>query len=161
LLDNLAHFDIVGISDKLETLLARVDHSLGQLNFAEINAGITNLLTSANRVVGSTDLTNAIALARQTLDEAKTLIHRIDGRVDSLADSVTNTLHDAQKALADLRVAVQTVSDLLGPDSSIPSDLRQTLQELSTASRAITDLAEFLERNPNSLLTGRKRPKAP
>jgi paraquat-inducible protein B len=61
--------------------------------------------------------------------------------------------------LADLRVAVQTISDLLGPDSAIPSDLRQALQELSTASQAITDLAAFLERNPNALLTGKKRPK--
>jgi hypothetical protein len=41
-------------------------------------------------------------------------------------------------------------------DSTIPSDLRQALQELGNASRAVADLAEFLERNPK-LVVGRKK----
>ena len=52
----------------------------------------------------------------------------------------------------------RNVSDLLGPDSAIPPDLKQTLEELSNVCRAVADLAEFLQRNPNALLTG-KRPK--
>jgi paraquat-inducible protein B len=159
LLANLAHFDIPGLSDKLNALLGRLDTSLAQLNFAEINMGVTNLLASANRVVISPDLTNSLTGLRQTLDDARTLLKRIDGRVDSLADGATNTLHEAQKTLADLRVAVQNVSGLIGPDSSVPSDLRAALQELSNASRSIAELAQFLERNPNTLITGRKRPK--
>src|SRR5262245_41683300 len=47
LLANLAHLDVRGLSDKLNGLLARIDTSLSQLNFADINAGITNLLGGA------------------------------------------------------------------------------------------------------------------
>jgi paraquat-inducible protein B len=133
--------------------------ALGQLDMADINAGVTNLLGSANRLVTSSDLTNAVASLRQALDKAGTLVKRIDGRVDPLADSATNTLYDAQKALADLRVALQSVSGLLGQDSSVPSDVTQALQDLGNASRAVANLAQFLQRNPNTLLTGRKRPK--
>jgi paraquat-inducible protein B len=159
LLANLAHLDIPGLSEKLNALLSRLDTSLGQLNIPEINAGLTNLLISANRVMTSPDLTNSLTSLKQALDESKTLLKRIDGRVDSLADSATNTLHDAQATLADLRIAIQNVSGLIGPDSSVPSDLRAALQELGSASRAIAQLAEFLERNPNTVLTGRKRTK--
>ena len=159
LLSNLAHFDLAGLSDRLNVLLTRLDASLAQLNVAEINAGVTNLLVSANRLVTSPDITNSLASLRRTLDDAGALLKRIDGRVDTLADGATHTLEDAQKTLADLRVAIQGVSGLLGPDSAIPSDLRQALQALSSAGRAIADLAEFLERNPNTLLTGKKRPK--
>ena len=159
LLANLAHLDIRGLSEKLNGLLTRLDTSLGQLNVAEINAGVTNLLGAANRLVTTPDLTNSLASLRQTLDQAGALVKRIDDRVDSLADSVTNTLYDAQKTLADLRIGIRNVSDLIGPDSAIPSDLKQTLEELSNASRAVADLAEFLDRNPNALLTGKKPPK--
>ncbi len=159
LLANLAHFDARGISEKLNTLLARIDSSLSQLDFPGINAGVTNLLGTANRVIMSPDLTNSFTSLRQTLDQAKVVLKRIDDRVDPLADSLTNTLHDAQKTLADLRIGVQSVSDLLGPDSALRPNLNQALEELSNAGRAVADLAEFLERNPNSLLTGRKRPK--
>jgi hypothetical protein len=52
----LAHFDIAGLSDKLNSVLNRLDTSLSELNVRDINAGVTNLLTSANRMVASADL---------------------------------------------------------------------------------------------------------
>jgi phospholipid/cholesterol/gamma-HCH transport system substrate-binding protein len=159
LLSNLAHLDVGRLQDNLNHLLTHVDTSLGQLDVAGINAGVTNLLGSANRLVTSDDLTNSLAALRQTLVHADTLVRRIDGRIDPLADGVTNTLYDAQKTMAGLRVAIQNVSDILGPDSAFRPDLMQALEQLSNAGRAVSDLAEFLKRNPNALLTGRKPPK--
>ena len=159
LLANLAHLDIRGVSEKLNSLLARLDTSLSELSIPDINAGITNLLWSANHLVNAPDITNSFTALRQTLEDTRELVKRIDGRVDALADSVTNTLFDAQKALADLRVGLRNVSDLLGPDSAFRPDLRQALEELSNAGRTVSDLAEFLKRNPNAVLTGTKRPK--
>jgi paraquat-inducible protein B len=159
LLANLARFDLPGLSDKLSAIFTRLDDSLAHLDIPEINAGVTNLLRAANGLVTSSDLTNALVSLRQTLNTAGTLIKRIDDRVDPLVDGANKTLDDARKTLADLRKGIQSVSALLGPDSGIPFDLRQTLEELGHASRAIAELAEFLERNPNSLLTGRKQSK--
>ncbi len=159
LLANLAQVDVRGLSDKLNGLLGRVDTSLGQLNVAEINAGVTNLLDAANRLLATPDLANTITAARRTLDNAQTLLKRVDGRVDPLADSITKTLTDAQMTLADTRVAVRHASDLMGPDSAFRPDLIQALEELGEAGRDISDLAKFLERNPNALLMGKKRLK--
>jgi paraquat-inducible protein B len=159
LLANLAHVDVRGLSDKLSGLLTRVDTGISQLNFAEINAGVTNLLDSANRVVTAPDLTNSFTTFRQALSQAEVLLKRVDGRVDPLVDSVTNTLFDAQKTLADVRVAVGNVSDLLGPDSALRPDLVQALEQVGEAGREVADLAELLKRNPNALLAGKKRPK--
>jgi paraquat-inducible protein B len=159
LLASLDRVDLGGLSEKLSALLSRADTSLSQLNVAEINAGVTNLLGSANRVVTTPDLTNSFTHLRQALSQAEVVLKRVDGRVDPLADSLTNTLFDAQTTLAGLRTAVRHVSDLLSPDSAIPPDLQQALEQLSNAGRAIADLAGFLERNPNALLAGRKLPK--
>jgi paraquat-inducible protein B len=159
LLANLAHVDVRGLSEKLNGLLTRVDTTLSELHMAEINAGLTNLLGSANHVVTTPDLTNSFRALRQTLAQAEGLLKHVDGRVDPLADSLTKTLTDAQMTLADARVAVRHVSDLLGPDSAFRPDLIQALEELGEAGRDVSDLAKFLERNPNALLTGKKRPK--
>ena len=159
LLANLSQVDVRGLSENVNRLVVRLDSSLGQLNVAEINAGLTNLLGAANQLVTSPNLTNSLASLRQMLDQAGSLLKRIDGRVDPLADSVTNALYDAQKTLGDLRVAIQNVSALIAPDSAIPSDLRQALEDVGNASRSVADLAQFLQRNPNALLTGRKHRK--
>ena len=159
LLANLSQVDVHGLSENVNRLVVRLDNSFSQLNVAEINAGLTNLVGAANQLVRSPNLTNSLASLRQMLDQAGSLLKRIDGRVDPVADSVTNTLYDAQKTLAGLRFAIRNVSDLIDPDSAIPSDLRQALEDLGNAGREVADLAEFLHRNPSSLLTGRKQPK--
>ena len=159
LLADLAHVDLAGLSAQLGGTLRRVDVMLGQLDVPAINTGVTNLLASANQLVATRDLTNCIAGLRRTLGQAETLLKRVDGRVDSTADSVTNALYDAEKTLAGLRFAIQNVSTLIAPDSTIPSDLKQALEELGNAGRAAADLAEFLQRNPSTLLTGRKQRK--
>lgn len=159
LLANLEHFDLPGISAKLTALLSHLDTSLGHLDLPQINAGVTNLLGAANHLLTTPDLTNSIAAARRTLETAQALLARIDGRVDPLADNLTNTLCEAQKTLADVRRGAQHLSDLLGPENSFGSDFTQALEQLGNAGRAVADLAEFLQRNPNALLAGRKKPK--
>ena len=159
LLSNLAKFDAGALLHKVSTLTARLDTSFGQLDIPQINAGVTNLLGAANQLIAAPDLTNSLGAIRRTMNSAEALLKRIDGRVDPLADNVTNTLYQAQEAFADLRRGLQNLTGLLGPDAVFRSDLAQALGELGNASRAVADLAEFLEHNPNALLTGRKRPK--
>ncbi len=156
LLAELSHMDVSGLSKKLSHLLAHLDDSLGELDVASINEGVTNLLLSANRFVTDSNLTNAVASLRDTLDQAKTLVKRIDGRVDPLANSANDTLAELRKTLGHLRVGLQNVSNLIGSDSTLGPELTKALQDLGAASRSITDLADFLQRHPNSLLTGRK-----
>jgi paraquat-inducible protein B len=159
LLASFSQFDFRGFSEKLNVLLTRLDIVLNQFNVAEISTGVTNLLVAANRLIATPDLTNSIIAARRALEQATTLLKRIDGRVDPLADNVTNTLYQAEQTLADLRRGIQNVTDVLDPNSSFRPDLTQTIEELGNASRAVANLAEFLQRNPNALLAGRKPPK--
>jgi paraquat-inducible protein B len=159
LLANLSQVDVHGLAENLNRLVGRLDSNLGQLNVAEINASLTNLLRAANQLVTTPNLTNSFASLVQTLDHAGALLKRIDGRIAPVADSVTNALYDAQKTLADLRVAIQSASALIGPDSALPSDLKQALEDVGNAGRSVADLAQFLQRNPNALLIGRKQRK--
>jgi len=159
LMANLERLDLPGISAKLSSLLAHLETSLGHLDLPQITAGVTNLLGAANQLLTTPDLTNSITAARRMLDHADALLVRVDGRVDPLADNLTNTLFEAQRTLASVRRGAQNLSDLLGPDNSFGSDLTQALEQLGNAGRAVADLAEFLQRNPNALLAGRKKPK--
>ena len=63
---------------------------------AEINAGITNLLTSVDRLVSSPDITNGLAAVRTTLDQYRLLGEKLNSRIDPLADSITNSLARSQ-----------------------------------------------------------------
>jgi paraquat-inducible protein B len=161
LMASVAHLNLQGLSEKLGGILAHFDMILGQLDVPAINAGVTNLLGSASHVVTAPDLTNSLTSLRRTLDQAEVLVRHVDGRVDPLVDSATNTLSDARKTLADLRVSLQNISDLVGPDSAVRPGLARALEELGNASRSVADLADLLKRDPNALLVGRKSKEQP
>ena len=153
----LEHLDYGDLLQKLSTLLTRLDTSLTQLNMAQINAGVTNLLSAAHDLIATPDLTNSIFGVKRALDNMAALLTRINGRIDPIADNLTNTLYEAQKTIIELRPGVQNLSGLLEPDSSFHSEITEKLEQLGEAGRSLADLAEFLKRNPNALLTGRKQ----
>jgi paraquat-inducible protein B len=159
LFNNLASLDIKSIETNVNALLIKLDTTIGSLHMAQINEGITNLLDSLERLVTSPDITNALAALRPTLDQYRELGAKLTGRIDPLADGVTNSLAGADRALAELRAAAENLRTLLAPDSPLPNDLDQTLQQVSGAVQSLSVLLDFLKQHPNALITGRELPK--
>jgi paraquat-inducible protein B len=157
LIDNLAQMDIKSLSEKLDAVLVTLDESLGQLQMLEISHGLTNLLASLNKVVGSSQLTNSLATLDQTLEEMRLLMESLRARVDPLAGGAEETLAEARTTLVELRLAVDDLRGLLAPDAPLKRDLPAALDRISQAARSIGDLADYLSRNPNALLSGRER----
>jgi paraquat-inducible protein B len=156
LLENVASLDLKGLEDRLRSLLDRLDTALGEIRFGAISAGLTNVLASLQNVLGSPHLTNTLAEAHQTLRQYRTLGEKLNGRVDPLADGATNTLHQAGQTLAQFRAAAQELRDLLAPGAPLRHDLSLVLDQVAGAAQSLSALIEFLQRNPNALLTGRK-----
>jgi paraquat-inducible protein B len=57
--------------------------------------------------------------------------------------------------LADVGVVLDGVSGTLAPESPVLVEFERAMTELSSASRALRDLADYLERNPSALVRGR------
>jgi paraquat-inducible protein B len=158
LMKNLASMDIPGLEQKITSLLDKVDSALAALRVSDITGTLTNVLSSANRVVTAPDLTNAFTSLKTTLDQYRVLAEKVNGRVDPLADSLTNTFEQLNHTLLHARGGMQNLRDLLAPDSPLRHDLTLTLEQLTEASESVAALAEFLHSHPNALLTGRKTP---
>jgi paraquat-inducible protein B len=126
---------------------------------AEINAGVTNLLASVNRLVTDPDITNALAALRPTLDQYRELGAKVTSKIDPLSDSITNSLAQADRALAQLRGAGENLRTMLAPDSPLRSELDQALQQVSGAGQSLSVLLDFLKQHPDALIAGREQPK--
>ena len=162
LFNNLASLDIKGIETNINALLVKLDTVLNGLNLVAVTAGITNTLGSLDRLVSSPEITNSIVAVRTTLDQYRSLGQSLNSRVDPLADSITNSLAEANRTLVQLRGAADNLRNMLRPDSPVRTDLDQLLQELAGTAESISSLVEFLKQHPNALITGREiLPKKP
>ena len=159
LFDKLASLDIKSVETNLNGLIRRLDVMVDSLQVGEIRRGITNVLSSMDRVVSSPAITNDLVALGTALDQYRLLAQKLNARVEPVADSVTNTLAQANGTLQQFRGAAEDLRSMLAPDSSIRNGLDLALQQVGGAAQSISALTEFLNRHPNALIVGREPPQ--
>ncbi|WP_296949258.1 intermembrane transport protein PqiB [uncultured Massilia sp.] len=83
----------------------------------------------------------------KTLVEANRLVARLD---QQLLPEMKDTLASARKTFA-------SAEALLQQDSPLQSDLRQAMQDVSRTMESLNQLADYLERHPESLIRGKAK----
>ena len=130
----------------LEGLVASARHALdGVDNFArspkveDALDGLHDALVSIHRVTAALEpgVTPTMKGFDATLAQARQMLIRVEPQLDQ-------TLERAQA--------------LLGSDAPLAVGLASTLADLGEAARSVRDLADFLDRHPNAILTGRPKP---
>jgi paraquat-inducible protein B len=121
---------LASLEAKLDSILTKVNH----MPLEAMGESVKDLLVTLNK----------------TLKDADTLISRVD--TEFLPEG-TKTLQDLHRAIADSDQA------LLGKDSSGQQDLRDALQEVTRAARAVRVLVDYLQRHPETLIRGKKEDK--
>ncbi len=129
----ISEIDFKDLTDHIKSVAQKLDGKLDELNFKEIN----DKLISA-------------------MESFRNMSSNIDKHIDPLSTDLKQTLSNASKAFESLKQAATSVNNLVSPDAPYGGQLNSTLEEISKASHSIRSLADFLERNPNALLTGRK-----
>lgn len=127
---------------------------------ASIEAKLTSILTKIDNIplnaIGS-EVKDALATLNRTLKDADTLVSRIDAQ---WVPEGTKTLEDLRRAIGDAdRVLNDADTALFAKDSPAPQDLRDTLQEVTRAARAVRVFVEYLQRNPEILIRGKSEEK--
>lgn len=129
---------------KVTSILAKLD----SMPFDTIGRELESTVTSASKLMAYMD-TTLVPELRTTVDNANQLLGSVDGELKG-------TLEEARRALASAdRVLKNTDATLVGTDAPAQQDLRDALQEVVRAARAVRVLADYLERHPESLVRGK------
>ena len=136
--------DTRGLLKKVDTLTNEVTAQVGPL--------------SANAQAALKSAQAALAEAPALLQEARRVVAKIDAHVDPLLTSLEKTSNTAGVTLERAQVTLAGVDGTLGQDTALGYELGQTMLELRESVRALGSLADFLERNPDALIYGVRRP---
>ncbi|HEX3063350.1 MAG TPA: MlaD family protein, partial [Usitatibacter sp.] len=118
--------------------------------------GLSDLQQSVGRILArlekvpfdaiGEDLRKSLEQLRTTLRDADSLATHLD---QDVAPELKKTLEQARHTLEEAQKAVSE-------DSPVQTDLRDTLDEVTRASRSLRALVDFLERHPDALVRGRR-----
>lgn len=123
-------------------------HLSGEYDIMEIPTAKSGLIEDLT--ANSVDMTKSLTGALENLQQ---VLVNIDQKLDPLTEESIETLQE-------MRATMSSVRDFIHPDAPLGYQLPKSLAEIEEAAKSIKHLADFLERNPNSVVFGRSRTEA-
>jgi paraquat-inducible protein B len=157
-LENLSKVDFLDMANKINHLTDEITQSVDQLNLKEINDTVLAAGKNLNDLLSDPKIREALDKLGSTLDDLDRLAVSLNQQVQPLSDEIQTTAKSARATLDQLNQTLSAVRDVIGPDSALRTQLEQMLRQITNASLALRNLAEFLESNPSSIITGKPLP---
>lgn len=166
IVSKLKQVDFQGLEKELKTLLATTTRKVNELDVKALAERVGRAADSVQELAGSPEakqtfanLNAATTDARTALGDLRGVLAKVDAQIGPTSAEFAKTLTDAQAALKSLDAAAASTRQFVQAQSGLGEDVTQSLRQVADAAAAITRLADFLERNPNALLVGKKPPQ--
>ncbi|AOS43613.1 Paraquat-inducible protein B [Lacunisphaera limnophila] len=157
ILADLKKVDFAGISREAKTLLTTANQKVGEADVKGLADKVGRAADSVTAFVESPAAQQAFAQLNETLAATKAAIERIDTQVGPVSDELKQTLAAAQTALKTLESTAATTRRFVQRQGDVGDELTTALRQVADAAGALETLANALERNPSSLLVGKKK----
>jgi paraquat-inducible protein B len=142
---------------------------LRDVDFDGLVSSIRDAARSVGELAGSPELRQTLVAAREAMVSARDTLTEIRPRIPQFASGVDSastrlqgslkrfdsTLGSLDTALGSLDTTLGSVNRLVDPSAPLVYQLTTTLTDLGTAAKSVRELADYLDRNPSAIITGR------
>jgi paraquat-inducible protein B len=156
MVDKISKIDFQAIGDKTNDILTRLDDGIADIQFKAINDKTLALLDNLDGITGDPELKKVAGNLNATLDDGRKFINALDKDLDGVIADLKLTLDGARGTLSRIDDLSDNLNTMLEPESPLRYQLESSLSEMAEAMRSIRVLADYLERNPSSLLIGKQ-----
>jgi paraquat-inducible protein B len=129
----------------LESILDRVKG----IPLDQIGQNLLDIAKNVDQIVGSPKLKDAVVELDGSLKGLHQVVQNVGPQVDKLVQDLRSTAGQLDKA-------AQGADRMLG-GAPAQTGLNDTLREVKEAARSIRSLADYLDRHPEALITGKSR----
>jgi len=154
--NEITQIDYKGLSEKLSTLLDSLNREIEAAEIAELSISLRQTADALTGFLESDELRHTLVTADESMAKLGSLVENLDNSVGPTRDELLATLESMNSTLTNLRDTSGAIQFMLRPQSSLRSNLDQTLMSVEEMAEAFRSLADFLERNPSALISGRQ-----
>ncbi|MBE7637235.1 MCE family protein [Sneathiella sp. P13V-1] len=146
--------------EEITTSLTKLIEKVEKMPIDRLSISLTETAEGLQEIITEGQITETIKEIRGVAKSVTSIIGKVDKetlpRINEAVDDGRKTLAEIDKTLNNASTLFKTADNTLADGSPLKYDLSIMLRELAAASRSVRNLAEFLERNPSSLLSGKK-----
>lgn len=151
--------DFATLGKKLNVLLATANQKFNDLDVKALGERVGRAADAVQAIANSPEAKQTFTNLNTAITDFRNVLAKIDTQVVPAGKELTETLAQAKVAASSLNDAAITARKFIATHSGLGDEMVGTLEQLNEAADAVKRLADFLERNPNALLMGRKQPQ--
>ena len=151
------HLDVETAIDNLQSALRGIDELANSQDIRDSLAGLNRIINDDNTQRLTSDLRLALDDARKALQDARKLVNNADAKIGPLVDELMPAIDRLDGALGAAQDALRNASRQIQGDTELAYELNSTLDELQGAARSLRVFLDFIERNPEALIRGKRQ----
>ena len=151
--------DFATLGKELNVLLATANQKFNDLDVKALGERVGRAADAVQAIANSPEAKQTFTNLNTAITDFRNVLAKIDTQVVPAGKELTETLAQAKVAASSLNDAAITARKFIATHSGLGDEMVGTLEQLNEAADAVKRLADFLERNPNALLMGRKQPQ--
>jgi paraquat-inducible protein B len=159
ILANIKDVDFARLTREMHGLLSDTRTQIQNLDTTTISTEVTATARAYRKIAESPEIPGILTNLDGALADLRTTLSTLDGSIAPAAEELTLTLQRLRQNLDSLEDATTNASRFISAQNGLGTEAADALRQLGDAARAVGRLADFLERNPNALLSGRTPPE--
>ena len=140
--DSIAKISTINFKEICENankLIVNLNQKISEIDTKQLNASAINTMAKTDKLLVS---------ANEVANTTNTFLKNTDANITSLSKDLKQSLENLDKVVADVRT-------ITSPNSNLRYELATVLRSLNATMTSISNLTEYLQRNPNAILTGK------
>ncbi|WP_043585702.1 MlaD family protein [Geminisphaera colitermitum] len=143
------------MANDVQKLIAELRIQFEKADISGLIGSVTQAAQSVHNLADSPDVKETLASIKHASARLSGLLDDVGKNLDPLTADAEKTLVEARSALKEFATTAASTRQFLDNQQTLGVEAGSALLRLGRAADAISRLADFLERNPTALLTGR------
>jgi len=145
---NLGQTDFSGLVEDIKSTVNDLQFKINGLDIEGLQTSINDLLLNTQEIVDDPKLAEVIT-------EMSGVMQNLNNITSIFEEHADDTFIQLQETLAQLEDSTLEAGNWLSPSSAVYREFVDSLDQIGDAARSLRILIQYLERNPNALLTGK------
>ncbi len=161
ILSKVGQVDFAGLSTELKALLVEARRQLDGLDLKGAVAQWKSTGASVQALARSADINRSLQGLDSTMADLRQTLQKVNTQVDANGPNLQAALVHLQATLAEFQATSATMRRFVASQQNLGDGAADALSKLGDAAESVQRLADFLERNPNAVIAGKKPPQVP
>lgn len=159
ILNDIRKMDFAGISREFKGLLVDTRAQLAGLDAKGTLAQWQRTGAQFETLAAATapEIEKTLGNLNGAITELRGVLTKLDAQVTPTGQELAATLTQARGALESFNATATAAHRFIASQSGLGEEAVRTMEQLRSTAEAVQRLADFLERNPQALITGKKR----